>query len=84
MEIKGKIFRIEDEQTFDSGFKKREFIIETEGDFPQLIKFELIKDKILLCDKLFEGMVVTVHFNIRGRDHNGKVFNSLQAWKIDL
>ena len=85
MEIKGKVLEVLEPQTFASGFTKQEFIIETIDDkFPQKIKFETIKEKIKLCETLFEGSVVTVHFNVRGSEYNGKVFNSLQAWKIDL
>ncbi len=26
---------------------------------------------------------VTVHFDIRGREHNGRYYNNLQGWKVD-
>ena len=84
MNIKGVIKTISDVQTFDSGFRKQEFVIETEDKYPQLIKFEIIKDNIEKFDPLLiEGGNVDVSFNIRGNEYNGKVYNSLQAWKIE-
>ena len=42
----GTITYIGEVQTFDSGFQKREFVIQTYGDYPQDIKFELLKDNV--------------------------------------
>lgn len=84
MNIKGTIKTIGELQTFDSGFKKKELIIETGGEYPQLIKFEVIKDTITKLDAMVEGQEVDVHFNIRGREHDGRVFNNLQAWKFEF
>jgi hypothetical protein len=85
MNIKGTIKTIADIQTFDSGFRKQEFVIETTEDkFPQLVKFEITKDNIEKFDPfLIEGGIVNVHFNIRGNEFNGKVYNSLQCWKLE-
>ena len=41
MEIIGKVKLIRDEQSFASGFTKREFVITTEEQYPQDIQFEL-------------------------------------------
>jgi hypothetical protein len=35
-----------------------------------------------LLDGLKEGQLVTVTFDIRGREYNGRYFNNLQAWRI--
>ena len=85
LQVKGTIKTIADIQTFDTGFRKQEFVIETTEDkFPQLIKFEIIKDNIEKFDPfLIEGGNVDVHFNIRGNEYNGKVYNSLQCWKLE-
>ena len=82
MEISGKLNRLGEIQTFESGFRKREFIIETEGEYPQLIKFELLKDNV---DKVTEfpiGAFLTVTFDIRGNEYHGKIYNNLVAWRI--
>ena len=68
-------------------FTKREFILQTEGDYPQYLQFQLTQDKCPLLDKFNTGQVVTVHFNLQGRswEKDGKTsyFNSLVAWRIE-
>jgi hypothetical protein len=82
LELKGTIKLITDAQVYDSGFQKREFVITTEGDYPQDIKLEFVKDKCKLLDSYGIGQPVTVGFNVRGNEYNGKYYVSLQAWKI--
>lgn len=83
MEITGALKLKMDEQTFDSGFKKREFVLTTSKEqYPQDIKFELLKDKCELIESVSEGQKLTVAFNIRGNEYNGKYYNNLVAWNI--
>lgn len=82
MEIVGKIKVINETQTFDSGFQKREFVVTTEETYPQDIKLEFVKDKCSLLDMYQEDQSVTVGFNLRGNEYNGKYYVNLQAWKI--
>ena len=88
LEQEGTIEKIFDTIKFDSGFQKREFIVNTGGDYPQQIKFEVVKDK---CETLTQynkvGDFVNVSFNLRGKEHTnpaGKVmyFTTLAAWKV--
>ena len=81
----GTIIAIDEIIKFDSGFTKREFVIKTtdDGDYPQDIKFELVKDKTSLIDKYNIGDRVKVYINIRGREWNEKYFVNLVAWKIE-
>ena len=88
LELEGTIEKINDTIKFDSGFQKREFVVNTGGDYPQQVKFEVIKDK---CDTLTQynkvGDFVNVSFNIKGREFTNKdgkvmLFNTLSAWKI--
>jgi len=81
----GTIIAIDEIITFDSGFTKREFVIKTtdDGDYPQDIKFELVKDKTSLIDKYNIGDRVKVFINIRGREWNEKYFVNLVAWKLE-
>jgi len=83
MDIEGSIKLILEPQTFSSGFQKREFVITTKEQYPQDIKFELIKDRIDIIDAYKAGDVIKVHFNIRGNEYNGKYFVNLQAWRIE-
>jgi hypothetical protein len=82
-ELSGSIKAIFPEQNFDSGFKKREFLLSAaDGKFTNDFKFECLKEKIDLIDHLKEGDNVTVSFNIRCNEWQGKYFTNLIAWKI--
>ena len=82
--LTGTIKLLNDMQTFESGFKKREFVVTTQGEYPQDIKLEALKDN---ADKLANfkvGDTVVVNFDIRGNEYNGKYYNNLIAWKIAM
>ncbi len=82
-ELTGKIKLLQDPKTFDSGFTKREMVvIVDDGKYPQEINIEFVQDKVGLLDQLQPGQTVTVSFDIRGREYNGRYFNNLQGWKI--
>ena len=83
--LQGKLILKNETQTFPSGFCKREFVIEEIADkYPQKIKFEAIKERCDGLDNIPIGSLLTVHFNIRGNEYNGKYYVSLQSWKIDV
>ncbi len=72
-----------EEQSFSSGFTKREFVLTTEEQYPQDIKFELIKDKTSAIDKFNVNDTIKVSFNLRGNEYNGKYYVNLQAWRVE-
>lgn len=79
----GKIEKIFDTEQKSASFQAREFVIEVaDGKYPQLVKFQLVQDKCELADDYAEGDVVTVDFDLRGREWNGKYFTNLQAWRM--
>lgn len=79
----GRIIAIEEPQSFASGFTKREFVIEADEKYPQQVKFECVKDGVAMLDGRKIGDHVTVHFNLRGREYNGRYFVNLNCWKIE-
>lgn len=82
-DLTGKVKLVQAVQTFDSGFTKREMVVIVEdGKYPQEINLEFVQDKVRLLDNLQVGQEVTVTFDIRGREYNGRYFNNLQGWKI--
>ncbi len=84
-DLTGKIKLIQEPQTFNSGFTKREMVVVVEGGkYPQEINLEFVQDKISLLDNLEPGQTVTVTFDIRGREYNGRYFNNLQGWRISM
>ena len=84
MELTGVIKLIKDTEVVgQKGFQKRLFVVEvTDGKFAQQIPLEFVKDKVDLLDNYSEGQTVTVEFNLRGSEYNGRYFLSAQAWKI--
>lgn len=46
MQIKGVLKAVMEVEEFQSGFKKRGFVVETQEQYPQTIYFELFKGKV--------------------------------------
>ena len=83
-ELEGTVKVIDEIQTFASGFSKREFVVEVQdGKYPQMIKFECVKEKTSLTDGVSVGDTVKVTFDIRGNEYNGRYFVNLSAWKLE-
>lgn len=83
-EISGTIKKIFDEQTFGSGFTKREFVVTTTAErYPQDLKFECVKDKIAQLSAFKVGDRVKVSFDLRGREWKESYFVNLSAWKVE-
>ena len=89
MNIQGIIKEIFQEQTFGSnGFRKREFVVITEEQYPQHIIIEMVQDKCDLLNNFSVGSKVDVSLNLRGREWvnpqgETKYFNSIQGWRIE-
>lgn len=83
-ELTGTVKVIQQPQTFSSGFSKRELVVTVQdGNYPQDINLEFVKDKADLLDALSVGDSVKIWFDIRGREHNGRYYNNLSAWKVE-
>jgi len=79
----GKIEKIFDSETKGASFQVRQFVIEvSDGQYPQMVAFQLVQDKCTLIDDYSEGDMIEVDFDLRGREWNGKYFTNLQAWRI--
>ncbi|EMR01712.1 DUF3127 domain-containing protein [Cesiribacter andamanensis] len=90
MNVRGTIKEIFDTQQISDRFSKREFVIEYADNpqYPQYIKFEMVKDRCDMLDDFKAGEEVDVQFNLRGRAWTNaqgatQYFNTLQAWRID-
>ena len=89
MEITGILKAKFDTQVVSEKFKKREFILTTEGDtqYPQHLSIQVTQDKCLLLDAVNVGDELKVSINLQGREWSGpqgiKYFNTITAWKID-
>lgn len=84
MEINGTLEAIFDTKEFKSGFKKREFVVNTGGDYPQSIKMEVVKDNIDKLGTIKVGAEVICKIDIRGRLYEGNYYNNILAWAINV
>jgi len=83
LKLNGTIKMIGEVQNFDSGFSKREFVITTNEQYPQDVKFEVVKEKATDFEQYNKvGDNVDVKFNVRGNEYNGKYYVSLQSWHV--
>lgn len=83
-EIEGKLLKKYDTESKSASFQAREFVLEiVDGNYPQFIKFQLTQDRCALLDASNEGEQIKVHFDLRGREWQGKYFTNLNAWRIE-
>lgn len=52
--------------------------------FPNEVVFDLFNDKIPVDKELTVGQLVDVHFGIRTREYNGKVYNDVNVFKLKI
>jgi ribosomal 30S subunit maturation factor RimM len=89
--LKGELKVISDSTQVSEKFKKREFVVvDNSGQYPQTIQFQATQERCELLDSLKVGQNVEVSFFLRGREWTNpkdgvvRVFNSLEAYKIEL
>ncbi len=87
MQVKGTLLQILKMETGVSKagkeWKKQDFVIETNEQFPKKVCFTLFGDKISLIDSISEGSELEVFFSLESRDFNGKWYHNINAWKIE-
>ena len=89
MEVTGKIKKIDETKTFgNNGFRKRELVITTEEQYPQMLMIEFVQDKCDLLNSFNVGEEIKVSINLRGREWinpegEAKYFNSIQGWRVE-
>lgn len=80
--MKGAIKLINPIKVISDKFSVREFVITTADKYPQEVMFQTVNDKMDVIAPYGQGQEVTVSFNVRGREYNGKYYNTLDAWKV--
>lgn len=95
-EISGFLYKLFPKVTFESGFEKREFVLEKHSTgrddkvYKDLIKFEATKSWIGEMDKIGIGSEVKVYFTLGGKEWSPpdasepKYINFLRAWKVEV
>jgi hypothetical protein len=81
--MKGAIKLINPIKVISDKFSVREFVIVTDdAKYPQEVIFQTVNDKMDVIAPYGVGQVVTVSFNVRGREYNGRYYNTLDAYKV--
>jgi hypothetical protein len=88
MEVTGVIKLKGDVQTFGADFTKRQLVVTTDEQYPQLIAIDFVKDKCSLLDSYNVGDNVKVSINLGGREWinpqgEAKYFNSVTGWRVE-
>ena len=88
MEVLGVIKIIGEVQTFGNGFTKRELVVTTNEQYPQVISIDFLKDKCDLLNGYKVGQDVKVSINLGGREWinpqgEAKYFNSVTGWRVE-
>lgn len=75
---------IGDRITKTDKFAHRDVVLEvTDGNYKQYPVFQFSNDRMDAVDNFRTGQAAKIHFNLRGREYNGRYFNTLDAWKIE-
>ena len=80
--LTGRVVEVTDTKQVSEKFKKREIILETDGQYPQLVQFAFAQAKTALLDGIQVGQTAEVFFNIRGRKWKDRYFVELSGWRI--
>jgi hypothetical protein len=81
--IKGAVKLVNEVKVISDRFSVREFVITTlDPKYPQDILFQAVNDKMDMITPLRKAQVVDVSFNLRGREFNGRYYNTLDVWKV--
>ena len=82
MQITGKVVSVlpaQSGQGKNGEWKKQDFILETEEQYPKKVCITIFGDKL----KVSEGQNITAHINIESREYNEKWYTNITMWKFD-
>jgi hypothetical protein len=84
MDISGKVIEILPEKSGESArgpWRRQEYILETEGQYPKKICFMVWSEKI---DEfaIKEGEILVASIDIESREYNGRWYTDVKAWQV--
>lgn len=82
-EVEGTLHKVFPIESKSGTFQTREFVITSDGQYVQYIKFQAVQDRCGIVDNFKEGERVKVYFDLRGREWQGKYFTNLNAWRVE-
>ena len=84
MEISGKIIEIlevKSGQSANGEWRKQEYVLETEAEYPKKVCFMAWGDKIDQFN-IQQGETVEVSIDLESREYNGRWYTDVKAWKV--
>ncbi|MCE2734489.1 MAG: DUF3127 domain-containing protein [Cyclobacteriaceae bacterium] len=85
MDVKGKVIQILPEQSGagkKGTWRKQEFIVETQSQYPKKVCLSMWGDKIQQFN-IAVGQMVQVSVDLESREYNGRWYTEARAWKIE-
>src|SRR6218665_1930787 len=86
MEEKGKVVQLRPPVTGqgkNGPWKKQEFILETQAQFPKKVCVSIWGDKAYLYQSQLEiGSMVRASIKVQSRKYNSRCYTDVRAWKI--
>ncbi len=83
LQVSGILVEVGLLQEVSPKFKKRDLIVDTGGEYPQVIRFEAQNEMCDALEGVEVGKYITVSFSLRGQRWKDTVINTLKAYKID-
>ena len=84
MELKGRVLQLLEQQSGmgrKGPWKKQEFILETQSQYPKKVCLSIWGDKIDQFN-LTAGEMVNVSIDLESREYNGRWYTEARAWKV--
>ncbi len=85
LKITGKVTRILEEksgQGRNGPWRKQEFILETEGQYPKEVCIVQWGDNIDTFG-VQEGERITAHIDVQSREYEGRWYTDVKAWRVE-
>lgn len=85
LQITGEVVEILEEKSGESSngpWRKQDFILETQGQYPRKVCITQWGDRIDEFD-VQEGETLTVHIDIESREYKGRWYTDVKAWRVE-
>lgn len=89
MEITGKIIQVLEARGGTSArtgnpWKVQSYVLETEEQYPRRMVFEVFGEDQINQFNIQVGQVLTVSFNVDAHEYQGRWYNQIRAWKVEV
>lgn len=88
LEVIGTLIKVENINKITDNFTVKDFVIRTEGPFPQVIMLRLVNDHCHDLHGIELNTEIRCNFQIKGREWLGhadgkpRYYNTIECWKI--